>query len=104
MITENFSDSTGAVPSFTGLVDGTYTLIESTVPAGFNKAADSTFTIAAKDYSDTNLVQAADVINNAGSVLTSTGGMGTTIFYVLGTVLVLGAGVVMVTRRRMNAN
>lgn len=102
MITENFSDSTGAVPSFTGLVDGTYTLIESTVPAGFNKAADSTFTIAAKDYSDTNLVQAADVINNAGSVLPSTGGMGTTIFYVLGAVLMLGAGVVLVTRRRMD--
>ena len=47
--TENFSIADGSVPSFTGLVDGTYTLIEKTVPAGYNKAADSTFTIAAND-------------------------------------------------------
>ena len=41
------------------------------------------------------LEKTADVIDMAGSTLPSTGGMGTTIFYVLGAILVLGAGVVL---------
>ena len=44
----------------------------------------------------------ADVINNSGSVLPSTGGMGTTIFYVVGSVLVVGAGVLLISKKRMN--
>ena len=44
------------------------------------------------------------IINNAGSILPSTGGMGTTIFYIVGVVLVIGAGILLVTRRRMSAN
>ena len=42
------------------------------------------------------------VENNAGTELPSTGGMGTTIFYVLGSVLVLAAVVLLVTKKRMN--
>ena len=42
--------------------------------------------------------------NQKGTLLPSTGGIGTTIFYVIGAILVIGAGVVLVTRRRMNAN
>ena len=45
-----------------------------------------------------------DVNNESGAVLPSTGGIGTTIFYILGAILVLGAGIVLVTRRRMSAN
>ncbi len=45
-----------------------------------------------------------EVVNNAGTELPSTGGIGTTIFYVVGAMLVIGAGVVMVTRRRMSSN
>ena len=41
------------------------------------------------------------VVNTQGAELPNSGGMGTTLFYFMGTVLVLGAGVVMVTRRRM---
>lgn len=41
------------------------------------------------------------VVNNAGTVLPSTGGIGTTLFYVIGGVLVLAAIVLLVTRRRM---
>ena len=41
--------------------------------------------------------------NVKGTELPSTGGIGTTIFYIVGAILVLGAGVVMVTRRRMDA-
>ena len=88
--------------AFTGLANGTYTLVEKTVPAGYNKAADSTFTISEGNYTATNLEQTSTVINEAGSVLPSTGGIGTTIFYAIGAVLVIGAGIVLVTRRRMN--
>ena len=45
-----------------------------------------------------------EIKNTRGVELPATGGMGTTIFYVIGTVLVLGAGVLLVTRRRMEAN
>ena len=99
--TEYVSDSTGAVPAFTGLANGTYTVIEKTVPAGYNKAEDSTFTIEEHDYTSANLEKKATVINKAGIVLPNTGGMGTTIFNVLGTILVIGAGVMLVARRRM---
>ena len=47
---------------------------------------------------------AVEVVNNKGTELPSTGGFGTTIFYVIGAILVLGAGVLLVTRRRMIAN
>lgn len=46
---------------------------------------------------------AVEVVNNPGTVLPSTGGIGTTIFYIVGAVLVIGAGVVLVTRRRLDA-
>ena len=42
------------------------------------------------------------VENNQGAELPSTGGIGTTIFYIVGAILVIGAGIVLVTRRRMN--
>ena len=44
------------------------------------------------------------VINQSGTTLPETGGIGTTIFYIIGAILVIGAGVVLVTRRRMSAN
>jgi len=100
--TEYTSNAQGAVPAFTGLANGTYTLIEKTVPDGYNKAADSTFTVAEKNYTAANLEQTATVINESGATLPSTGGMGTTILYIAGAILVLGAGILLVTKRRMN--
>lgn len=44
------------------------------------------------------------IVNTKGVELPSTGGMGTTLFYIIGAVLVVGAGIVLVTRRRMSAN
>ncbi len=44
---------------------------------------------------------AVEVVNNKGTELPSTGGMGRTIFYIIGAILVVGAGVILVTRRRM---
>lgn len=45
-------------------------------------------------------IVATDIQNNKGAKLPETGGMGTTIFYVLGAILVIGAGVLLIVRRR----
>ena len=44
-----------------------------------------------------------DVPNASGTELPSTGGIGTTVFYIVGSVLVVGAVVLLVTRKRMGA-
>ena len=46
---------------------------------------------------------AIEVENKQGAELPSTGGIGTTIFYIVGAILVIGAGVILVTKRRMDA-
>jgi fimbrial isopeptide formation D2 family protein/LPXTG-motif cell wall-anchored protein len=101
--TEYTSDASGAVTAFTGLGKGEYTLHEKTTPAGYNTAEDSKFTISGSNYTTGNLEQSAEVVNKAGSQLPSTGGMGTKFFYIAGAALAIGAGVVLVARRRMNA-
>lgn len=101
--TEYVSDEDGAVTPFTGLENGTYTLVESTVPDGYNKADDIPFTIADSDFTAANLEQSATVTNNAGSELPSTGGMGTTILYGAGGFLMLAALVLLVTKKRMGS-
>ena len=101
---EHFSGDDGKVETFTGLADGTYTLIEKTVPAGYNKTDDATITIAAHDYTAENLAQEATVINNEGPELPSTGGIGTTIFYIVGVLLVVGAAIVLIAKRRNTIN
>ena len=99
-----------------GLKAGTYTVKETTAPAGYIKAADFTVTVgpetatadnpATADVTETNykadLVGENAIVNVAGVALPSTGGIGTTIFYIVGAILVIGAGVLLVTRRRMN--
>ena len=82
----------------------TYTLKETKVPDGYNQAEDitvagSSLTKVNDDISKLSLYKET-VENKQGAVLPSTGGMGTTIFYVIGAILVIGAGVVLVTRRR----
>lgn len=102
-----------------GLDAGIYKLEETTVPEGYNKAADVEFTIEpAYDATKSPVVldtltvtgfevdkengeASITIINNAGSLLPSTGGIGTTIFYVVGGVLVLVAVVLLITRKRM---
>lgn len=101
--TEYTSDAEGNVTSFTGLADGIYTLVEKTTPAGYNKAPDKEFTIAEGDYETKNLEQTATVINKAGTELPSTGGVGTTMFYIIGGLMMLMAVVLLVTKKRMAA-
>ena len=47
---------------------------------------------------------AVEIVNNAGTELPATGGIGTTIFYVDGSILVLAAAILLITKRRMGAN
>lgn len=44
----------------------------------------------------------ANVVNKKGSILPSTGSIGTTILYAVGTILVLGSGALLIVRKRMN--
>ena len=67
--------------------------------AGENDTIELEFTVD----EDNDEALTADVINHSGVELPSTGGIGTTIFYIVGTILVIGAGVLLVTRRRMSA-
>ena len=70
-----------------------------------NKVDEATETTTTQIATNDDLVKnAVTIVNQKGAELPSTGGIGTTIFYIIGAILVIGAGVVLVTRRRMNAN
>lgn len=109
-------DSETGKVTFTGLGAGTYTITETKTPAGYNTIAPITFTLTFDaetkkfDSGNNGIVVGADnkldttIVNKAGSTLPETGGMGTTIFYILGAVLVLGAVILLITRRRMSAS
>ena len=73
----------------------------ATVSEGTGASAKS-YTIAAN--TDGAARAAGAIKNQSGAILPSTGGIGTTIFYVIGAMLVVGAGIILVTRRRMSAN
>jgi len=97
-----------------GLDAGTYKLKETTTPDGYNKCEDTTVNISAQHSENLDTATAKldlglsntdnTIINTSGTALPSTGGIGTRIFYILGTILVLGAGVVLVSRRRSRDN
>ena len=100
-------DEAGAVDSFTTVSSGKivikgvdldkYTLVETAAPAGYNTLKESVeVTVLA-----TNALT-VEVPNASGTELPSTGGIGTTIFYVLGSVLVIVAAVLLVTKKRMS--
>lgn len=84
---------------FEGLADGEYLLVETKAPAGYNRMTTGQRVVV---NGGTALSVTAEVENQAGTLLPSTGGVGTTVFYVLGAVLVLGAVVLLVTKKRMN--
>lgn len=102
------TDKNGKI-AIDGLDTDTYYLREIKAPDGYNKLKDDEKVIitgATKDENSGKLTYTtviAKINNNSGTELPSTGGMGTTIFYVIGSILVLGAAVLLVTRKRMNA-
>lgn len=106
------SPETGKL-TFTGLGAGDYTLTESKTPAGYNTIVPISFKITfntdTKEFKSTDQIHvesdntlSTTIVNKAGVQLPETGGIGTTIFYTLGAVLVVGAGVLLVTKKRMD--
>ena len=87
---------------------GEYKLKETKAPKGYNrlispysiKVSDGGFIIVNKEQPSHNDVK---VLNNTGSILPSTGGMGTTLIYLIGGALVLGSGIVLANKKRAKA-
>lgn len=117
--------------TFKGLDDGEYTLTETVTPEGYNTIDPITFNVNANheitwegtgdrntllksltgnqvtgkitfaENANVNGSLVTDIINKSGTVLPSTGGMGTTVFYVVGGGLMAVAVVLLVTKKRM---
>ena len=122
------TDSDGLI-KVAGLDDGTYYIHEIKPLAGYNSIDDVEIVITADTSNGQNGEGAVSelvsidvtangvagtgnaaagtatvtIANNKGSNLPSTGGMGTTIFYVVGSILVLGAAILLITKKRMSA-
>ncbi len=101
--------STGLI-SFIGIDAGTYYLVESAAPTGYNLLAAATTIVVGTDGTitgaqtvtiGTDNYTAIKIYNGSSEEMPSTGGIGTTIFYIIGGALVLGAVVLLVVRLRM---
>lgn len=108
-IAEIVTTSSGAF-TMQGLKPGVYWLEETAAPKGYNKLVkrikveintNGNLIIDGKDKENGLLINQVNVENKTGTVLPSTGGAGTTMIYLVGAVLVLGSGVVLVTKRRV---
>ena len=108
-----------------GLDDGVYKISEIITPAGFNSIEDQIFTVTAEHdvtsqnpqlnslsgIATTGEIQftpdtskgslSTTIENNAGTTLPGTGGIGTTIFYVVGGGLMVAAAILLITKKRM---
>ena len=104
--TEVTTDTNGAA-AFNGLKDGTYYLVETAAPASYNLLANEVeVTIngaKATEVDLSSLTATAKVENSTGTTIPETGGIGTTIFYVAGGLLVLGAVILLITKKRMSS-
>ena len=113
---------------FTGLDDGKYILTETVTPEGYNTMDPITFNITASHdtksddpkltdlngnavdgeikftVNETKGTLTASVVNYMGSELPSTGGMGTTVLYVAGTIMILAARVFLVMKKKAENN
>lgn len=115
--------------TLSGLDDGEYTLTETVTPANYNTISPITFTVNADHtitweadprntvltslsgntasgeitftHNETDGSLTTDVVNNIGTTLPGTGGIGTTIFYVIGGGLMVAAAILLITKKRM---
>lgn len=106
------------VASFKGLVPGTYYLQEIKAPDGYNTLDKPVKVEITATYDDNGNITTnatpneqnnhyevtSTITNNKGTVLPSTGGIGTTIFYVVGGLLMVGAAILLITKKRMHNN
>ena len=104
-VTEITTDATGKF-TIKGLDADTYYLTETAAPAGYNKLAGPVTIVIGENgvvNATTDAPQGVNevkVLNQTGTELPSTGGIGTTIFYVIGAALVIGAIVVLIAKKR----
>ena len=95
-----------------GLAAGDYWLVETEAPAGYNKltapikvtitkTGDTEWTVSKDGVDEKDKI--IDIENSTGSLLPSTGGMGTIIFAVIAAILVLGVAVSFIRDKRKNA-
>ena len=86
--------------------DKTYTLTETYTLPGYNMLEEDVTLTLTEDtgtaFADMEAQEYDPVVNQSGTVLPSTGGIGTTIFYIVGGLLAVGAGVILVTKKRMS--
>jgi fimbrial isopeptide formation D2 family protein/LPXTG-motif cell wall-anchored protein len=116
IVTEAWVDANGVI-TFEGLGEGTFTITEIEAPEGYNKLTKPITIVidfdedgerkwsAKKDGDDLDLdgnIFIFQVENKAGATLPTTGGMGTTLFYAVGGILVLAAVVLLITKKRMS--
>lgn len=123
-------DSSETQFTLSGLDDGEYTLTETVTPAHYNTISPITFTVTADHKIDWDSISTrdnvltslsgekkvgeitfnvdkkagtltTDVVNNIGTTLPGTGGIGTTIFYVIGGGLMVAAAILLITKKRM---
>lgn len=116
--------------TWSGLDDGDYTLTETVTPAHYNTISPITFTVNAAHQIEWDSISTrddvltsltgekkvgeitfkvdkkagsltTDVVNNIGTILPGTGGIGTTIFYVIGGGLMVAAAILLITKKRM---
>ena len=103
VVTAVTTPSTGRF-TIQGLKAGTYYLTETATVTGYNK-----LTAPVRVDIDENgkvtvggaSTPTVEIENKTGSLLPSTGGRGTRAFYIVGALLVLGSGVVLITKKRM---
>ena len=109
------SDADGKI-AVEGLDADTYYLEETKAPGGYNKLAGPVKVEISHGVTDEGAhmthtlkqdatdVEQVEIENKSGTELPSTGGIGTTIFYVLGSILVIGAVVLLIAKKRMSAD
>ncbi|MBR3679654.1 MAG: isopeptide-forming domain-containing fimbrial protein [Oscillospiraceae bacterium] len=106
------ADESAAVFNIVGLDVGTYVLKEIQPLAGYNRCPDTTITITAKHIEDADEAGATvdltgsqnmsnEIQNKKGTTLPGTGGIGTTLFYLIGGTMFAGSGVYLISKKRM---